>query len=126
MVCITDLLEKKIVGIYIIPKIEERSVWEHAIRHVVAWHFYFFLKSLSFKVNSYGPCIANNILNGSQCTIYFYVDDTHISHKEQGVVILLFKRSQTHAINEKSETRLEIYTIARSLTRIRDALVTIL
>lgn len=31
-------------------------------------------------------CVANKMINGSQCTIGFYVDDNKISHKDPEVV----------------------------------------
>jgi len=39
-----------------------------------------------FKINRYNPCVANKVIDGDQCTIYWYVDDTKISHKKAEVV----------------------------------------
>ena len=39
-----------------------------------------------FKLNKYDPCVANKIINGKQCTICWYVDDTKISHVDEKVV----------------------------------------
>ena len=44
------------------------------------------LKDDGFKINKYDPCIANNIINGKQCTICWHVDDTKISHVDENVV----------------------------------------
>jgi hypothetical protein len=44
------------------------------------------LKELGFKINPYDQCVANKIINGSQCTICWYVDDNKISHVDPGVV----------------------------------------
>ena len=39
-----------------------------------------------FVINPYDPCVANKIINGSQCTIAWYVDDKKLSHKDPAVV----------------------------------------
>ena len=33
------------------------------------------------QINPYDRCVANKMINGSQCTIVFYVDDNKISIK---------------------------------------------
>ena len=43
------------------------------------------LKEYGFEVNSYDSCVAN-MINGSQCTVLWYVDDLKISHKDEKVV----------------------------------------
>ena len=44
------------------------------------------LTDWGFKLNPYDPCVANADINGSQCTIAWYVDDNKISHKDPKVV----------------------------------------
>ena len=44
------------------------------------------LESLGFELNKYDPCVANKMINGKQCTICWYVDDTKISHVDKNVV----------------------------------------
>ena len=44
------------------------------------------LKDLGFKVNPYDSCVANCDIEGSQCTIVWYVDDNKISHAEEEVI----------------------------------------
>ena len=41
--------------------------------------------SLGFTLHPYDPWIANKTINGSQCTIVWYVDDTKISHIDPAV-----------------------------------------
>ena len=41
---------------------------------------------MGFKVNKYDRCVANKIIDGKQCTICWYVDDTKISHVDEQVV----------------------------------------
>ena len=41
---------------------------------------------MGFKINPYDPCVANKTINGNQCTICWYVDDTKISHVSELVV----------------------------------------
>ena len=35
-----------------------------------------------FKINPYDPCVANKIINGTQMTVIWHVDDLKISHAE--------------------------------------------
>ena len=44
------------------------------------------LQGMGFKINPYDQCVANADINGSQCTIVWYVDDNKISHKDPKVV----------------------------------------
>ena len=40
-------------------------------------------------MNPYDPCVANKIINGTQITICWHVDDLKVSHKEEDVVTAL-------------------------------------
>ena len=44
------------------------------------------LEGMGFKLNPYDPCVANQIIDGKQCTVCWYVDDTKISHEDPKVV----------------------------------------
>ena len=44
------------------------------------------LTQIGFTLNPYDACVANAIIDGSQCTIAWYVDDNKISHKNPAVV----------------------------------------
>ena len=52
------------------------------------WYHTFVDKLLKdgFQLNKYDPCVANKTINGEQCTICWYVDDTKVSHKDPKVV----------------------------------------
>jgi hypothetical protein len=54
------------------------------VKSALLWYdlFYSHLKALGFKLNSYDPCVANKMVNGKQCTIAWYVDNTKISHAD--------------------------------------------
>jgi hypothetical protein len=39
-----------------------------------------------FKLNSYDPCIANRMVNGTQLTVSWHVDDLKVSHKDSKAV----------------------------------------
>ena len=43
-------------------------------------------EDMGFEVNLYDPCVANKIVNGSQCTAVWHVDDLKVSHKDEAVV----------------------------------------
>ena len=44
------------------------------------------LEDLGFEVNPYDPCVANKMIEGSQFTIIWHVDDLKLSHKNPHVV----------------------------------------
>jgi hypothetical protein len=52
------------------------------VRSALLWYELFAgtLKKMGFELNPYDPCIANKVIEGAQCTIAWYVDDTKISH----------------------------------------------
>ena len=37
---------------------------------------------MGFEVNPYDPCVVNKMINGSQMTVTWHVDELKISHKE--------------------------------------------
>ena len=54
------------------------------------------LKNMGFVLNPYDLCVANKTVNGSQCTVVFYVDDNKVSHKEPGVVDEVINELKKH------------------------------
>ncbi len=54
------------------------------------------LVGMIFELNPYDLCVANKMINGSQCTIGFYVDDNKISHKDPTVVKGVIKSIEKH------------------------------
>ena len=42
--------------------------------------------NMGFELNPYDTCVANKTINGTQCTICWYVDDLKISHIDKQVV----------------------------------------
>ena len=44
------------------------------------------LEGEGFELNPYDQCVANKTINGHQCTIAWYVDDSKISHKDEKVI----------------------------------------
>jgi Reverse transcriptase (RNA-dependent DNA polymerase) len=59
--------------------------WKKLTETLVGW---------GFEVNPYDWCVANKIVNGSQCTIVWHVDDLKISHKDEKVVSDVIKQLQ--------------------------------
>ena len=41
---------------------------------------------MGFEINPYDPCVANKIVDGSKCSITWYVDDIKVSLAKQTVV----------------------------------------
>ena len=54
------------------------------------------LVSMGFKLNPYDMCVANKIIDGSQCMITFYVDDNKIIHKRPEVVKRVISELEQH------------------------------
>jgi hypothetical protein len=51
---------------------------------------------MGLELNPYDQCVANKTINGKQCTILWYVNDTKISHEDSNVVTAIID-----AIEEK-------------------------
>ena len=47
---------------------------------------------MGFELNPYDRCVANKMINGSQCTMAWYVDDNKLSHKDPKVVDEILKQ----------------------------------
>ena len=58
------------------------------VKSAVLWYELFAstLTKMGFVLNPYDPCVANKLIEGSQCTIVWYVDDNKISHVNPKVV----------------------------------------
>ena len=54
------------------------------------------LKDIGFEINPYNSCVANNMIDGNQCTVAFYVDDNKISHKDPKVVTRVIEQLSEH------------------------------
>lgn len=54
-----------------------RLFWEKLSGKLTEW---------GFKMNPYGTCVANKIVNGMQLTVVWHVDDLKISHVDKDVV----------------------------------------
>ena len=44
------------------------------------------LEYRGFVVNPYDPCVANNMVDGAQMTVFWHVDDLKISHRDEDMV----------------------------------------
>jgi hypothetical protein len=44
------------------------------------------LCSIGFKLNPYDPCVANEMIDGHQMTIFWHVDDLFLRHKDSTTV----------------------------------------
>jgi Reverse transcriptase (RNA-dependent DNA polymerase) len=54
------------------------------------------LEQNGFTINPYDFCVANATIEGSQCTIVWYVDDTKISHAQPSVVTRIIEMLEGH------------------------------
>jgi hypothetical protein len=67
------------------------------VKSALLWYELFCgeLQGMGFELNPYDTCVANMSINGRQCTIAWYVDDTKISHKEAPVVTSVIARIES-------------------------------
>ena len=54
------------------------------------------LKGIGFELNPYNLCIANSTINGTRCTIAWYVDDTKISHRDPSEVTSVIEKIEAN------------------------------
>jgi hypothetical protein len=52
------------------------------------------LRDMGFATNPYKPYMANCLIDGKQCTIAWYVDDTKISHVDPNVVTMIIEKME--------------------------------
>jgi len=64
------------------------------VKLALLWYEFFStnLTEIGFILNPYDQCMANCDINGKQCTIGWYVDDTKISHEDPAVVTNIIHR----------------------------------
>lgn len=77
------------------------------------------LKGMGFTLNPYDSCIANTEINGKQCTIAWYVDDTKISHVDAAVVTDIIKQLEGK-FNKMTVTRGKEHTFLGTRIRYTD------
>jgi hypothetical protein len=68
------------------------------VKSALLWYELFTgtLKKMGFVLNPYDSCVANCMIDGAQCTICWYVDDTKISHVDSKVVTKVIKQLEEH------------------------------
>ena len=59
------------------------------------------LEKWGFTINPYDICVANQNINGNQCTILWHVDDIKISHADENVVTEIIEKIQ-HEFGQES------------------------
>ena len=82
-----------------------RSIYG-CIEAALLWYNYYraMLEDLGFEINPYDRCIANQVMDGKQCTLTWYVDDNKISHTDDAVLWKII-----HKLEEKLG-KFKIYT----------------
>jgi len=71
------------------------------VKSALLWYELF---TSNFVLNSYDPYIANCVIEGKQCTIAWYVDDTKISHEDPKVVSMIIDKLEER-FNKMTVTR---------------------
>ena len=68
------------------------------IESALLWYnlFSITLEGLGFEINPYDRCVANKVIEGTQCTIACYVDDNKLSHKNLEVTLYIINEVKKH------------------------------
>ena len=64
------------------------------VKAALIWYTLFVtvLKGMGFKLNPYDKCVANKVIEGTQCTVLWYVDDNKVSHVKPNVVTMVLDK----------------------------------
>ena len=54
------------------------------------------LRDLGLSINKYDICVSNNMIDGNQCTIVWYVYDNKLSHVDPNVVTDILEELKKH------------------------------
>ena len=69
------------------------------IESALRWYELFFTGTLcrmGFELNPYDRCVANKMIDGSQCTVGWYVDDNKVSHMSDKVNSMIVDALEEH------------------------------
>ena len=75
----------------------KRSIYG-CIETTILWYEMYtkVLKEMGFEINPYDLCVDNKNINGTQCTVCFYMDDNKISHVDINVIKDIVKNLEKH------------------------------
>ena len=64
------------------------------VKSALLWYDLFTgtIKGMGFELNPYDQCVANRVIDGSTCTIAWYVDNLKISLRDPGDVTNIIER----------------------------------
>ena len=64
------------------------------IKSALLWYELFTgeLREMGFNLNPYDKCVANNMIDGKQCTIAWWVDDNCLTHLSAKLLDRIIKR----------------------------------
>ena len=97
---VTSVKDKKVLYVQL-----DRALYG-CVQSALLWYELYSttLKDMGYKLNPYDLCVANAEIEGSQCTICWYVDDNKISHKNPEVVSMVIKKIEAK-FGKMSQTR---------------------
>ena len=77
------------------------------VQSALLWYqmFYAYLKDIGLELNPYDPCVANKMIDGKQCTIAWYVNDTKISHADPNIVSQIIEQELEERFGKMAVTR---------------------
>ena len=56
------------------------------------------LDSLGFEINTYDRCVVNKLIEGTHCTIAWYMDDNKLSHKNIALISDIINEVKKHFV----------------------------
>ena len=93
-----SISEKKIQDfVSIVRATCEGDIYGCAVKSALLWYELFTttLKDMGFELNPYDPCIANCNIEGSECTVAWYIDNNKISHENPDVVTMIIEKIES-------------------------------
>ena len=90
------------------------DVYIYIIRavNILTFIYLFFtgkLRDMGFKLHPYDKCVANNMIDGKQCTIAWWVDDNCLTHLSAKVLDRIIERIKLK-LGKMAVTRGETHT----------------
>ena len=91
------------------------------IQSALLWYnlFYRTLEGLGFEINTYDKCVKKKVIEGTQCTFFWYVDDNKLSYKNPEVISDIINEEKKH-FGEVSVVRGKNHTFLGTNIEIQD------
>ena len=80
------------------------------------------IKFWGFEINFYDKCVVKKVIEVTQCTIDWYVDDNNLSHKNPELILDIMNEVRKH-FEELSIVKEKNHTFLVMNTKIKDNMI---